>query len=131
MIPHTGSKLKVTLWASETPEWFILHVRSAIHACKQLEDDVKFSKAEDAVANAILDLEIQKDEYAQVHNSEKKAKGNKGESAPAASKSLVAAKAAYEKAKQALDAVKLAVTMEGAKAFNLYGNLLSNGARRP
>jgi hypothetical protein len=35
--PNTGSKLKVTLWVSGTPEQFILHVRSAIHACKQME----------------------------------------------------------------------------------------------
>ena len=39
-IYHTGSKLKVMLWASGTPEQFILHVRSAIHACKQMEHDV-------------------------------------------------------------------------------------------
>jgi hypothetical protein len=29
-----------------------------------MEHDVNFSKAEEAVANAILDLEIKKDEYA-------------------------------------------------------------------
>jgi hypothetical protein len=55
MPPHMSSKLKVTLWASGTPEQFILHVHSAIHACKQMEHDIKFSKAEEAVANAILD----------------------------------------------------------------------------
>ena len=54
-LPNTGSKLKVALWASGTPEQFILHVCSAIHACKQMEHDIKFSKAEEAVANAILD----------------------------------------------------------------------------
>jgi hypothetical protein len=43
-----------------------------------MEHDVNFSKAKEAVANAILDLEIRKDEYAQVCNWEKKAKGNKG-----------------------------------------------------
>ena len=71
MLPHTGSELKVTLWGSGTPEQFILYVRSAIHACKQMEHDVKFSKAKEAVANAILDLEIKKEEYAQVHSSKK------------------------------------------------------------
>jgi len=89
-----------------------------------MEHDIKFSKAKEAVANAILNLEIMKDEYAQKHNLErKKAKGNKGESAPTPSESLVTAKSAYEKAAQALDAAKLAITMEGAKAFKLYGNL--------
>ena len=45
--------------------------------------------------------------------------------------SLIAAKTAYEKAKQALEAMKLAATTEGAKAFKLYGNLLSDEARQP
>jgi len=61
----------------------------------------------------------------------KKTKGNPGEGVPAASESLVAAKSAYEKATQAVDAVKLAITMEGAKAFELYRNLLSDEARQP
>jgi hypothetical protein len=43
----------------------------------------------------------------------------------------VAAQSAYEKAAQALDAVKLDATMEGAKAIELYGNLLSDEARQP
>jgi hypothetical protein len=131
-LPHTGSELKVALWVSVTPEQFILHAQSVIHASKQLEHDVKFSKVEEAVANAILNLEIKKDEYAQVHSSERKTtKGNQGESIPAASESLVAAKSAYKKAKQAVDAAKLATMMEGAKAFELYGNLLSDEARQP
>ena len=80
-----GSKLKVTLWASGTPEQFILHVCLAIHACKQMEHDIKFSRVKEAVANAMLDLEIKKVEYAQVHSLErKKTKGNQGESEPAA-----------------------------------------------
>ena len=125
-----GSELKVVLWASGTPEQFILYVRSAIHTCKQMEHDVKFSSAKEAVATSLLDLEIEKEEYAQVRSSEKKkTKGNPGESVPTASESLVAAKSAYEKAKQAVEAVKLATTMEGAKAFELHGNLLSDEAR--
>ena len=47
----------------------------------------------------------------------KKAKENKGESTPTPSESLEAAKSASEKAAQAVDAVKLTVMMEGAKAF--------------
>jgi hypothetical protein len=46
MPPNTGGKLKVALWASKTPEQFILHVHSAIHACKQMDHDVKFLNAE-------------------------------------------------------------------------------------
>jgi hypothetical protein len=60
----------------------------------------------------------------------KKTKGNKGHSAPATSECLVAAKSAYEKSAQDVDAAKLVITMEGAKAFKLYGNLLSDEARQ-
>ena len=59
----------------------------------------------------------------------KKAKGNKGEAIPADSESLTLAKAEYDKAAQAVAAAKLAITMEGVKAFELYGNLLSDKAR--
>jgi len=72
MLPYMGSELKVALWVSGTFEQFIWHVRSAIHACKKMEHDIKFSKAKEAVANAILDLEIKKDEYVQVCSSERK-----------------------------------------------------------
>jgi hypothetical protein len=88
-----GSELKVALCASGTPEQFILHVHSAIHACKEMEHDVKFSTAKEAVTSAVLDLEIEKEENAQVHSLERKeTKGNQGESVHAASKCLVAAK---------------------------------------
>jgi len=132
-LPHMGSEPKVVLWASGTPKQCILHVRSVIHSCKQMEHDMKFSRAKEAVANAILDLEIKKEEYTQVCSLErKKTKGNQGESVPTVPESLVAAKSAYEKAKQAvLDAVKLAATTDGAKAFEFYGNLLSDEARQP
>ena len=97
-----------------------------------MEHDVKCQNTKEAVANANLDLEIKKEEYAQVRTSEKrKNKGKPGEGVPAASESLVAAKTAYEKAKQAVEAAKLASTTEGAKAFKLYGNLLSDEARQP
>jgi hypothetical protein len=89
-----------------------------------MEHDAKFSKAKEAVANAMLNQEIMKDEYVQIHNLErKKIKGNKGETTPAASESLVAAMSAYEKSAQAVDATKLAAMTK------LYGNLLSNEAR--
>ena len=77
-------------------------------------------------------LHIQKEEYAQVCTSErKKNKGNPGEGVPAASESLVAAKTAYDKAKQAVESAKLTATMEGAKACKLYPNLLYDEAGQP
>ena len=60
-----------------------------------------------------------------------KTKSNKGESAAANSDSLEAAKRAYEKAAQAVDATKLAITTEGANACELYENLLSDEAGQP
>ena len=94
-----GSELKVVLWASGTPEQFILYVCSAIHTCKQMEHDVTFINAKEAVATAKLDLEIKQEEYVQVCNLErKKNKRNPGESMPVASESLVAAKTAYDTA---------------------------------
>jgi hypothetical protein len=97
-----------------------------------MEYDVKYLNAKEEVATANLDLVIKKEEYMQVRTSEKrKNKGNPGEGTSTASKSLVAAKTAYNKAKQTLEAVKLVTTMEIAKAFELYGNLLSDEARQP
>jgi hypothetical protein len=68
-------------------------VCSALHACKQREHDIKFSKAKEAVANA-----NKKEYYVQVSSSErKKNKGNPGEGIPAASESLGAAKLGLQK----------------------------------
>jgi hypothetical protein len=93
------SKLKVTLWASGTPEQFILHVRSSIHACNQMEHNIKFSRAKEAVANAMLDLEKKGGACANSQLRERKrTKGNQEESVLAASESLAAAKSAYDKA---------------------------------
>ena len=35
-LPNTGNELKVAIWASGTPEQFLLHVRTAMHICKRL-----------------------------------------------------------------------------------------------
>eukprot|EP00804_Cyclotella_cryptica_P009741 CCRYP_011259-RA/>CCRYP_011259-RA protein AED:0.52 eAED:1.00 QI:0/0/0/0.5/1/1/2/0/396 len=125
-LPNTGNKLKVAVWASGTPEQFLLHVRSAIHACKQMELDTSFAVAEKAVKTAKLDAEIAKEEHTQLCNSEKKKKGN--EAVPPAP---AQAEALYNKALKALEAARLAITMAGAKPFALIGNLLSNEARQP
>ena len=88
---------------------------------------MNFSKTQGAVTNVECDLEIAKEANAQVCSSEKeKVKVNKGEAILANSESLALAKSDYKKATQAVAAAKLAVTMEGAKAFKLYGNLPSN-----
>ena len=43
----------------------------------------------------------------------------------------MAAKSAYKKAIQAVDAAKLTAATEGAKAFELYRNIVSDEARQP
>ena len=76
-----------------------------------------------------LDLDIKKEECTQVRIlEEKKNKWNPGEGIPATYESLVATNM-YKQAKQAVETAKLAATIDIAKAFELYGNLLSNEAR--
>jgi hypothetical protein len=67
-----GMELKVAFWVSGTPEQFILHVRSAIHARKQMEHDVKFLNTEEAIATVTFGVDIRKDKYAQVCTVEKR-----------------------------------------------------------
>eukprot|EP00804_Cyclotella_cryptica_P004160 CCRYP_014541-RA/>CCRYP_014541-RA protein AED:0.42 eAED:1.00 QI:0/0/0/1/1/1/2/0/283 len=97
--------------------------------------DTSFADAEKAVKTAKLDTEIAKEEYTQLRNSEKKKKGNKGDSpgttTEAVPPALAEAKALYDKALKALEAAKLAVTTAGAEPFKLYGNLLLDKARQP
>jgi hypothetical protein len=69
---NTGNELKVAAWASGTPEQFVLHVHSAIHACKQKGLDTNFAEAEQTVIKAELEAESAKMEYVKVCNSEKK-----------------------------------------------------------
>jgi hypothetical protein len=131
-LPNTGNELKVAVWVSGTPEQFLLHVRTAIHVCKQLGLDANFADTEKAVTTVELDAKLAKTECAQVRSSEKKKnKGNKSEGTIPDSGALIAAKATYEKALKAIEAAKLIITMEGVKPFELYGNLLSDEARKP
>eukprot|EP00804_Cyclotella_cryptica_P015513 CCRYP_003554-RA/>CCRYP_003554-RA protein AED:0.37 eAED:1.00 QI:0/0/0/1/1/1/2/0/455 len=134
-LPNMGNELKVAVWAPGTPKQFLLHVRSVIHACKQMGLDTNFAEAERAVETAKLDAEIAKEEFMKLRNSEKKKKGNKGD-APCtttkpASPALVEAKALYDKALKTLEDAKLAVATARAKPFELYGNLLSDEAHQP
>ncbi len=44
-LPNTGNELKVPIWASGTPDQFLLHVRTAVHICKQLGLETEEAKA--------------------------------------------------------------------------------------
>jgi hypothetical protein len=71
-LPNTGNELKVAVWASGTPEQFVLHIRSAIHVCKQMGLDAKFAETEQTVIHAELESKLAKEEYVKLCNSEKK-----------------------------------------------------------
>lgn len=80
-------------------------------------------KAEKAVEAMKLDAEIVKIEYVQLYNSKRKQnKGDKGEGtnhdSEAVLTTLAVAKVNLEKAKKAVQAVNVAVTMEGAKTLS-------------
>ena len=75
MLPTTKSELSVAQWTSGTPEQFLLHVRAAIYACKQMELDVIFSRAQESVTTEELNLDVTKEAYVQVCTSEKKGEG--------------------------------------------------------
>eukprot|EP00804_Cyclotella_cryptica_P028378 CCRYP_016438-RA/>CCRYP_016438-RA protein AED:0.40 eAED:0.79 QI:0/0/0/1/1/1/5/0/356 len=94
-LPNTGKELKVAVWASGTPEQFLLH----------------------AVETAKIEAELAKQDYVTVRNAEKKKKGNKqeapGTTTEAASPALVEAKATYDKVLKALeDAASLSQRLE-------------------
>ena len=71
-LPNTGNELKVAVWASGTPEQFVLHIRSVIHMCKQMGLDAKFAETEQTVIHAELEAELAKEEYVKLRSSEKK-----------------------------------------------------------
>ena len=89
-LPNTVNELKVAVWASGTPEQFVLHVRSAIHTCKQMGLDANFVEAEQTVINAELKAKLAKTEYVKLCSSErKKNKGNKPEGRSEGNKSEI------------------------------------------
>lgn len=127
-----GNELKVAVCTSGTPEQFVLHVRSVIHACKQIGLYTSFSEAMKAVETALLDAELAKGEYVQAHNSDmQKGKGSKGRKPKATPSALAIAKANHDIAIKVLEVAKLAVAMAGAKPFKLYGDLLADEVRQP
>ena len=71
-LPNTGNELKVAVWVSGTPEQFVLHVRSAIHLCKQMGLDANFAEAKQTVVHSELEAELAEEEYVKLCNSDKK-----------------------------------------------------------
>ncbi len=112
---------------SRTPEQFLLHVPTDIHACKQMGLDADFKEAKVALKTAILDLDIAKLEYS---SKKKEAKEHKEKPPPSseATSPVVVTKTTYEKAIKAIESTKLAITMTGANAFELFQNILFDKA---
>ena len=59
----SGSEMRMVRWASGTPEHFLIHVRGAIHAIKEMELDTKFQEATKAVESASLEVDLAKMQY--------------------------------------------------------------------
>ena len=92
--------------------------------------DANFHEAVLALESTNLDLDIAKSEYSSEKN---KGKEHKEKLTPSfeATSLLVVAMMTYEMAVKAVEATKLAVATEVAKAFELYENLLSDKSRQP
>ena len=152
-LPNTGSELKVAIWASGTPEQFLLHVRTAMHVCKQLGLETEEADAMMALEAAYCKLDAAKAEYTKLYkeakqkardkdenpatDSRKKAKDPRDKtdnSAPdvtAETIALGAAKKAREEAQKKVEEAAQVVAAAGAKPFELYANLLADEARQP
>ena len=63
---NTRNKLKVAIWASGTLEQFLLHVRTALHVCKQLGLETKEADAMMALEAAYCKLDAAKAEYSKL-----------------------------------------------------------------
>ena len=62
-LQNMENKLKVAMWASGTPKQFLLHERTATHACKQIGLDIE---AKMMLESAHCELDATKTEYAQL-----------------------------------------------------------------
>ena len=72
----SGSEMRMTRWASGTPEHFLIYVRGVIHAVKEMGLNTKFKEVIVAAETATLDLDISKTAY------KNKLKKGEGDDAP-------------------------------------------------
>jgi hypothetical protein len=70
-LPNTGNELKVAIWASGTPEQFLLHVHTAMHLCKQLGLETEEADAMMALEAAYCKLDAAKAEYTKLSKEAK------------------------------------------------------------
>lgn len=62
----------MAIWASGTPEQFLMHVHRAFLACKQIGLESNFKEAKKAPKQKKLDTDIAKQAYARTCNLAKK-----------------------------------------------------------
>ena len=75
LTPHnTGSEMRVVIWASGTPEHFLIHVHGGVNVIQQMGLDSKFNEGANAVKNLRLDLDFSKDAYSKAKREYKKKK---------------------------------------------------------
>ena len=72
---NTGNELKGAIWTSGTPEQFLMHVRTALHACKRMGLDANFKKAKQVLELRMLDADVTRQTYSKGCNAAKKKKG--------------------------------------------------------
>ena len=116
-LTHTGNVLKVAIWVSGTPDKFLLHILTVIHAYKQIGLGANFASAKKALKTANRDMGFTKMEYTHlIRSKKKKSKGEKemgsnlNQDPEAVLSALAVAKAAQKKASKDVEALKLCVT---------------------
>ena len=75
-LPYTRNELKVAIWASGTPEQFLVFIHTAAHAWKQMRLDADFKEAKVALKSAILDFDIARSEYSSKNNKPRNTRRN-------------------------------------------------------
>ena len=109
---------EIAIWASGTPEHFLIHVCGKININQQMDLDLKFNETTDVVKNLRLDLDIAKDAYFKAKREHKKKKEENPH------RVVEAGKMALNNAQKAWDDAEAMTDVIGAQIFQLYANLL-------
>jgi hypothetical protein len=114
----SGSEMRMTRLASGIPEHFLIPVRGAIHAIKDMGLNTKFKEAMDAVETMTLDLNTAKAAY--------KHELKKGEGDDIPQQAVGAGKSAPDKAKK----LKKAEDEESPQAAIVTGKAVLDRAKK-
>ena len=120
-LPGTSSEMRVARWASRTPKQFLMHVREAVHVCKEMGLETNFKEAITSIESKKLGLDITNESYPKLRKESKKMR-KKGDS-NVHNVQLVEAKAACDSALKTIAEMEYAVELAGKNIFKLYANL--------